>query len=35
MGPPVRWLASADSDGITDARVIATDFADGVRPTRS
>jgi NAD(P)-dependent dehydrogenase (short-subunit alcohol dehydrogenase family) len=33
MGPPVRWLASADSDGITDARIVATDFADGVRPT--
>jgi NAD(P)-dependent dehydrogenase (short-subunit alcohol dehydrogenase family) len=35
MGPPIRWLASADSDGITDCRVIATDFADGVRPTAS
>jgi len=35
MGPPIRWLASADSDGITDARVIATDFADGIRPTAS
>jgi gluconate 5-dehydrogenase len=33
MGPPIRWLASADSDGITDCRVIATEFADGVRPT--
>jgi NAD(P)-dependent dehydrogenase (short-subunit alcohol dehydrogenase family) len=33
MGPPIRWLASTDSDGITDCRVIATDFADGVRPT--
>jgi gluconate 5-dehydrogenase len=27
MGPPITWLASADSDGITDSRVIATDFA--------
>jgi gluconate 5-dehydrogenase len=35
MGPPIRWLASADSDGITDCRVVATDFADGVRPTAS
>jgi NAD(P)-dependent dehydrogenase (short-subunit alcohol dehydrogenase family) len=35
MGPPIRWLASADSDGITDCRVVATDFADGIRPTRS
>jgi gluconate 5-dehydrogenase len=32
MGPPIRWLASADSDGITDYRVVATDFAKGVRP---
>src|SRR5450755_3736758 len=35
MGPPIRWLASADSDGITDCRVIATDFAAGIRPTAS
>jgi gluconate 5-dehydrogenase len=35
MGPPIRWLASADSDGITDCRVVATDFAAGVRPTAS
>ena len=32
MGPPIRWLASADSDGITDCRVVATEFADGIRP---
>jgi gluconate 5-dehydrogenase len=35
MGPPIRWLASADSDGVTDCRVVATDFADGIRPTVS
>jgi NAD(P)-dependent dehydrogenase (short-subunit alcohol dehydrogenase family) len=35
MGPPIRWLASADSDGITDCRVIATDFAKGIRPRAS
>lgn len=35
MGPPIRWLASSDSDGITDYRVVATDFADGVRPAAS
>jgi gluconate 5-dehydrogenase len=35
MGPPIRWLASADSDGITDCRILATDFADGIRPTTS
>jgi gluconate 5-dehydrogenase len=35
MGPPIRWLASTDSDGITDCRVTATDFADGIRPTAS
>jgi NAD(P)-dependent dehydrogenase (short-subunit alcohol dehydrogenase family) len=33
MGPPIRWLASAESDGVTDCRVIATDFARGTRPT--
>jgi NAD(P)-dependent dehydrogenase (short-subunit alcohol dehydrogenase family) len=35
MGPPIRWLASADSDGITDCLVVATDFASGIRPTTS
>jgi NAD(P)-dependent dehydrogenase (short-subunit alcohol dehydrogenase family) len=35
IGPPIRWLASADSDGITDCRVVATDFARGIRPTAS
>jgi NAD(P)-dependent dehydrogenase (short-subunit alcohol dehydrogenase family) len=33
IGPPIRWLASADSDGITDSRVVAADFARGIRPT--
>jgi gluconate 5-dehydrogenase len=33
MGPPIRWLASAESDGITDCRIIASDFAKGIRPT--
>jgi NAD(P)-dependent dehydrogenase (short-subunit alcohol dehydrogenase family) len=33
MGPPIRWLASADSDGVTDRRVVATEFAAGIRPT--
>ena len=35
MGPPILWLASAQSDGDTDARVIATEFAEGIRPTAS
>jgi len=35
MGPPIRWLASADSDGITDCRVVATDFARGILPAPS
>lgn len=35
MGPAMRWLASADSDGITDCRVVATDFAIGIRPIGS
>jgi NAD(P)-dependent dehydrogenase (short-subunit alcohol dehydrogenase family) len=27
MGPPICWLASRASDGITDQRVVATDFS--------
>ena len=33
MGPPVCWLASPASDGITDQRIVATDFADHGPPT--
>ena len=28
MGPPICWLASRASDGITDQRIVATEFAD-------
>ena len=28
MGPPIVWLASQASDGVTDQRIIATEFAD-------
>jgi NAD(P)-dependent dehydrogenase (short-subunit alcohol dehydrogenase family) len=28
MGPPVVWLASRASDGVTDQRIVATEFAD-------
>jgi gluconate 5-dehydrogenase len=35
MGPPIRWLASTDSDGVNDARIVATDFAGGIRPAPS
>jgi NAD(P)-dependent dehydrogenase (short-subunit alcohol dehydrogenase family) len=28
MGPPICWLASHASDGLTDQRIVATDFAD-------
>ncbi len=28
MGPPICWLASRASDGVTDQRIVATDFAD-------
>jgi NAD(P)-dependent dehydrogenase (short-subunit alcohol dehydrogenase family) len=28
MGPPVCWLASPASDGLTDQRIVATEFAD-------
>jgi NAD(P)-dependent dehydrogenase (short-subunit alcohol dehydrogenase family) len=27
MGPPICWLASGASDGITDQRIVATDFS--------
>jgi NAD(P)-dependent dehydrogenase (short-subunit alcohol dehydrogenase family) len=27
MGPPICWLASPASDGITDQRIVATDFS--------
>jgi hypothetical protein len=27
MGPPICWLASRASDGITDQRIVATGFA--------
>ncbi len=27
MGPPICWLASPASDGLTDQRIVATDFA--------
>jgi NAD(P)-dependent dehydrogenase (short-subunit alcohol dehydrogenase family) len=32
MGPPVCWLASPASDGLTDQRVVATEFADPEPP---
>ena len=35
MGPPVCWLASPASDGITDQRIVATDFADHGPPAAS
>jgi NAD(P)-dependent dehydrogenase (short-subunit alcohol dehydrogenase family) len=28
MGPPIVWLASRASDGLTDQRIVATEFAD-------
>jgi len=28
MGPPIVWLASPASDGVTDQRIVATEFAD-------
>ncbi|HTQ91079.1 MAG TPA: SDR family oxidoreductase [Streptosporangiaceae bacterium] len=28
MGPPIVWLASPASDGFTDQRIVATEFAD-------
>ena len=29
MGPPICWLASPASDGVTDQRILATDFVGG------
>jgi gluconate 5-dehydrogenase len=28
MGPPIRWLCSADADGVHDQRIVAKDFDD-------
>ena len=33
MGPPTCWLASAQSDGITDCHLTVTEFANNYRPT--
>ena len=30
MGPPICWLASSASDGVTDQRIVAKDFTDPV-----
>jgi gluconate 5-dehydrogenase len=26
MGPPIVWLASAEAAGVTDERIVATEF---------
>ncbi len=31
MGPPICWLASHASDGLTDQRIVAKDFTDRIR----
>jgi NAD(P)-dependent dehydrogenase (short-subunit alcohol dehydrogenase family) len=31
MGPPIVWLASATADGVTNERIVATDFTDWLR----
>jgi NAD(P)-dependent dehydrogenase (short-subunit alcohol dehydrogenase family) len=35
MGPPIRWLASAQSDGITGCRFIARDWDTGLPPAEA
>ena len=35
MGPPVCWLASPASDGVTDQRIVATGFADHGPPAEA
>lgn len=32
MGPPIRWLASNQSDGVTGFRFIARDWDTGLPP---
>jgi hypothetical protein len=27
MGPPIAWLASAEASGVTDERIVATEFS--------
>jgi NAD(P)-dependent dehydrogenase (short-subunit alcohol dehydrogenase family) len=34
MGPPICWLASRASDGITDQRIVATDFSSSMTSWR-
>ncbi|HWG14162.1 MAG TPA: SDR family oxidoreductase [Streptosporangiaceae bacterium] len=31
MGPPIVWLASADADGTSNERIVATEFSDWLR----
>jgi gluconate 5-dehydrogenase len=31
MGPPIIWLASAEAEGVTDERIVATEFQDWVK----
>lgn len=35
MGPPAVWLASAESDGVHDERIVATEFDDWLAKRRS
>ena len=31
MGPPIVWLASADAEGTSNERIVATEFGDWLR----
>jgi gluconate 5-dehydrogenase len=31
MGPPIQWLASEDADGVSNERIVATEFSDWLR----
>ena len=35
MGPPIRWLASPESDGITGCRFIARDWDASLKPAEA
>ena len=35
MGPPITWLASAEAEGVTDERIVATEFPDWLKGRQS
>jgi gluconate 5-dehydrogenase len=35
MGPPIAWLASAEASGVTDERIVATEFSQWLSDRRT